>query len=138
MNETATAAARLRGYLERMERLRAAREALAVDSRALDAEIKAAGFVPRILRQIVKARAADPAERAEGEALLALYARACGVAMRPDARDAVDTISALAEEALRLHRDAAASGALDALRKSRAAREAALKDGAAAAGIRLH
>ena len=73
------AADKLRGFVERIERLEAEKATLAVDIREVYAEAKASGFDTKILRQVVKLRALDAAERQEQTALLELYKQALGM-----------------------------------------------------------
>ncbi len=73
------AADKLRGFVECIERLEAEKAALAADIREVYAEAKASGFDTKTLRQVVKLRALDAAERQEREALLELYKQALGI-----------------------------------------------------------
>ena len=70
---------RLRGFIERMERLREERSALTADIREVRAEAKAEGFDTRTLDRIVRLRAMDSADRQEQEELLDLYMAALGM-----------------------------------------------------------
>ena len=80
MSEGATIAAeRLRSFVERIERLESERAAIAGDVREVYAEAKGAGFDVRTLRQVVRLRRLDNAERQEQEALLDLYKSALGL-----------------------------------------------------------
>ncbi|GAK33264.1 hypothetical protein AQ1_01151 [alpha proteobacterium Q-1] len=124
----------IRRYLERLENIAKAREAINADARELDAEIKAMGFDPKVLRAVLKRMLADPQVLEESEALLAVYAAAAGQAPPPDAETAADRVSALAAAALDLHSRAQREGAMLALKKSRAWREQALAQAAADAG----
>lgn len=69
----------IRSIVERVERLEEEKKALAEDIREVYAEAKSNGFDPKILRQIVRIRKQDAAERAEQEALLELYMHALGM-----------------------------------------------------------
>ncbi|GER00912.1 hypothetical protein JCM17845_15350 [Iodidimonas gelatinilytica] len=124
----------MRRFLARLENIAKAREAINVDARELDAEIKAMGFEPKILRAVLKRMLADPQVLEESEALLAVYAASAGQAPPPDAETAADRVSALAAAALDLHSRAQREGAVLALKKSRAWREQALAQAAADAG----
>lgn len=73
------AAERLLGFIERVERLEEEKAALAIDIREVFAEAKATGFDPKTMRQIVKLRKMDQAERDEAEALLDIYKGALGM-----------------------------------------------------------
>lgn len=70
------AADRLRSFIERVERLEEEKAALTADIRDVYAEAKSAGFDVKIVRQIVKLRKMDTADRQEQEELLDLYKRA--------------------------------------------------------------
>ena len=69
------AAERLRSVVERIERLEEEKAALAADIREVYAEAKGAGFDTSVLRQIVRLRKMDNAERRQREELLDLYKR---------------------------------------------------------------
>ena len=73
------AAKRLRAFIERIERLEEEKAALAADVREVYAEAKGDGFDAKTMRQIVKLRKLDSADRAEQEALLDLYKAALGL-----------------------------------------------------------
>ncbi len=70
------AADRLRTFVERIERLEEEKTAITADIREVYAEARGAGFNAKILRQIVRLRRLDQADRREQEALLELYKRA--------------------------------------------------------------
>ena len=70
------AADRLRTFVERIERLEEEKAAITADIREVYAEAKGTGFNAKILRQIVRLRGLDQADRREQEALLELYKRA--------------------------------------------------------------
>ena len=72
----------LRSYIERIERLEEEKAALAVDAREVFAEAKANGFDTKTMRQILKLRKMETAERDEQEHMLDLYKRVLG--MLPD------------------------------------------------------
>ena len=67
------AADRLRSFVERIERLEEEKQALAGDIREVYSEAKGTGFDAKILRQIVRLRKLDGADRREQEELLDLY-----------------------------------------------------------------
>ena len=73
------AAKRLRAFIERIERLEEEKAALAADIREVYAEARGDGFDAKTMRQIVKLRKLDSADRAEQEALLDLYKAALGL-----------------------------------------------------------
>ena len=70
------ASERLRTVIERIERLEEEKGALAEDIREVYSEAKAAGFDAKILRQLIRLRKLDGADRCEQEELLDLYKRA--------------------------------------------------------------
>ena len=71
----------LRAFIERVERLEEEKAALMSDIREVWGEAKAHGFDVPTMRQIVRLRRKDSADRAEEQALLDLYMGALG--MRP-------------------------------------------------------
>jgi uncharacterized protein (UPF0335 family) len=71
---------RLRSFIERIERLEEEKAALASDIREVFSEAKSAGFDTKIMRQVLRLRKLDSAERQEQEALLDLYKQAIGLA----------------------------------------------------------
>ena len=73
------AADRLRTFVERIERLEEEKAAITADIHEVYAEAKGAGFNAKILRQIVRLRRLDQADRREQEAMLELYKRALGL-----------------------------------------------------------
>ncbi len=73
------AAKRLRAFIERIERLEEEKAALAADIREVYAEAKGDGFDAKTMRQIVRLRKLDSADRAEQQALLDLYKAALGL-----------------------------------------------------------
>ncbi len=80
MNDTGgIAASQLHSIVQRIERLEEEKKALADDIRDVYAEAKANGFDTKALRQIIKLRKQDTAERQEQEAILATYMVALGM-----------------------------------------------------------
>ncbi|MFO1056032.1 MAG: DUF2312 domain-containing protein [Dongiaceae bacterium] len=73
------AADQLRALIERIERLEEEKAALASDIRDIYAEAKGNGFDTKIMRQIVRLRKMDKADRQEQETLLDLYKQALGL-----------------------------------------------------------
>lgn len=73
------AAAQLKAFVERIERLEEEKKALADDVKDVYGEAKANGFDTKILRQVIRLRKQDRAEREEQEALLDLYLQALGM-----------------------------------------------------------
>lgn len=67
------AAAHLRAFIERIERLEEEKRALAGDIKEIYAEAKGNGFEPKIMRQVVRLRKMDTSERQEQEALIEVY-----------------------------------------------------------------
>lgn len=70
---------RLRSFVERIERLEVEQTSLAADKTEIYKEAKDAGFEPKIIREIVKLRKMDAADRKEREELLDLYMHALGM-----------------------------------------------------------
>jgi uncharacterized protein (UPF0335 family) len=70
------AADRLKSFIERIERLEEEKAALTADTREVYAEAKGTGFDTKIMRQIIRIRRMDKADRQEQEELLTLYKRA--------------------------------------------------------------
>ena len=73
------AADRLRSIIERTERLMEERKALGSDIRDMMAEAKSAGFDVKVIRAIIKDRAAEPADVEEFESLRDVYRNALGM-----------------------------------------------------------
>jgi len=73
------AADRLRSFIERIERLEEEKAGLTADIREVYAEAKGTGFDGKVMRQIVRLRKMDSADRQEQEALLDVYRRAIGL-----------------------------------------------------------
>ena len=70
----------LRAIVERIEKLEEEKQAIAGDIKEVYAEAKANGYDTKTLRQVVRLRKQDTAERQEQEALLDLYLHALGMA----------------------------------------------------------
>mgnify|MGYP002713252326 CR=1 FL=1 len=70
----------LRALVERIERLEEEKAGLAGDIREVYAEAKGNGFDTKTLRQVIRMRKLDLAERQEQEAMLDLYLHALGMA----------------------------------------------------------
>ena len=75
---TTVAADRLRSFIERIERLEEEKAAIMEDQKEVYAEAKGEGYDTKILRQVVRIRKMDRADRQEQEALLELYLSAIG------------------------------------------------------------
>lgn len=67
---------RLRSLIERIERLNEEKAALESDTRDIFAEAKSAGFDVKIMREIIKLRKQNAAERDENDFLLETYRKA--------------------------------------------------------------
>lgn len=80
MPKSGFAAGQLKSLVERVERLEEERTALAADIREVYAEAKGHGFDTKIMRQVVRLRRLDSAERQEQDAVLDLYLSALGMA----------------------------------------------------------
>lgn len=70
---------RLRSLIERIERLEEEQKALASDIRDIFAEAKGAGFDVRIMKEIIKLRKMNVADRDEQEFLLETYRKALDI-----------------------------------------------------------
>lgn len=71
--ETGVAAQELTQFVERVEKLEEEKKALAEDIKEVYAEMKGRGFDVKVVRQIIRIRKQDHAERKEMEAILELY-----------------------------------------------------------------
>ncbi|HEX3666983.1 MAG TPA: DUF2312 domain-containing protein [Rhizomicrobium sp.] len=69
----------LKSIVERIERLEEEKAALTEDIREVYSEAKGNGFDTKIIRQVVKLRKLDRADRQEQEAILDLYLTALGM-----------------------------------------------------------
>jgi uncharacterized protein (UPF0335 family) len=76
MAKSGFAKERLRGFVERVERLEEEKKALSDDIKEVYAEAKGEGFDVKIMRQVVRLRKMDKADFQETEAILELYKRA--------------------------------------------------------------
>jgi uncharacterized protein (UPF0335 family) len=79
MAKTGFAKEHLKSFIERIERLDEEKAALTADIREVYAEAKAHGFDVKIMRQVVRLRKLDRADRQEQEAMLDLYLGALGM-----------------------------------------------------------
>ncbi len=73
------AAGQIKSIIERVERLEEEKAAIAGDIKEIYAEAKSNGYDVKVLRQIVRIRKQDTAERQEQEAILDLYLHALGM-----------------------------------------------------------
>jgi len=74
-----SSAARLKSFIERIERLEEEKKALAEDIKDVYAEAKGMGFDTKIIRKVISLRKRDQAEIDEEETILELYLRALGM-----------------------------------------------------------
>jgi len=79
MAKSGFAAGQLRSLIERIERLEEEKAALTSDLREVYSEAKGNGFDTKIMRQVVRMRKLDKADRQEMEAVLDLYLSALGM-----------------------------------------------------------
>ncbi|PWC69135.1 hypothetical protein TSH7_01440 [Azospirillum sp. TSH7] len=73
------AAERLKSFVERIEKLEEEKAGIAEDVKEVYAEAKGTGFDTKIIRQIIRLRKMDKADRQEAEAILELYKEALGM-----------------------------------------------------------
>jgi uncharacterized protein (UPF0335 family) len=93
----------LRSFIERIERLEEERAATSADIREVYSEAKGNGFDTKVMRQVVRLRKLDTAERQEQEAILDLYLSALGMG-----RDVSPEIEVRANRFIEKHEQAAA------------------------------
>jgi uncharacterized protein (UPF0335 family) len=70
------AGSELKQFVERIEKLEEEKKAIGDDIRDVYAELKGRGYDSKAIRQIIKIRKQDHAERKEMEAILDLYMQA--------------------------------------------------------------
>jgi uncharacterized protein (UPF0335 family) len=70
---------KLRSFVERIERLEEEKTALGADIREVYSEAKGQGFDTKVMRQVVRLRKMETADRQEQEALLDIYLNALGM-----------------------------------------------------------
>lgn len=73
------AAGQLRAFIERVERLEEEKQTIADDIKEVFAEAKGTGFDVKAMREIIRLRKKDQAERQEEESILDLYKAALGM-----------------------------------------------------------
>jgi uncharacterized protein (UPF0335 family) len=73
----------LRSFIERIERLEEEKTTLMDDIREVYAEAKGTGFDPKIMRQVIRLRKMEPADRQELEYVLDTYMSALGMTDTP-------------------------------------------------------
>jgi uncharacterized protein (UPF0335 family) len=83
MAKDSVAQDQLRAFVERIERMEEEKRAIADDIKEIYAEAKGNGFDTKVLRQVIRIRRQDRAERLEQEAILDLYLAALGMSMGP-------------------------------------------------------
>ena len=66
-------AQRLKSFIQRIERLEEEKKTLGTDLKEVYAEAKSGGFDTKIMRQVVRMRKIDKADRQEMEALFQIY-----------------------------------------------------------------
>jgi uncharacterized protein (UPF0335 family) len=74
-----SSAARLKSFIERIERLEEEKAGIAADIKDVYAEAKGTGFDVKVMRQVIRLRKMESADRQELEELLDLYKRALGM-----------------------------------------------------------
>lgn len=79
MAEGAVQADRLKLLIERIERLEEEKKGIADDIKDVYAEAKAVGYDPKTMRQVVRLRKMDTADRREQDDLLETYKAALGM-----------------------------------------------------------
>lgn len=79
MTKSGFAKEHLRSFIDRIERLEEEKAALTADIREVYSEAKGQGFDTKIMRQVVRIRKLDTADRREQEAVLDLYLSALGM-----------------------------------------------------------
>lgn len=84
------AKAKLRSFVERIEKLEEEKKTIAEDIREVYAEAKGDGFDVKALRAVVRLYRQDTDQRREHEALVELYSDALGLGGTPLARAAVE------------------------------------------------
>lgn len=75
---------RLLSFVQRYENLEDEKQAIMSDQKELKAELKSAGYEPKIFMQLIRIRKMEPDQRAEQEALLETYLSAIGMNSQPD------------------------------------------------------
>jgi uncharacterized protein (UPF0335 family) len=83
MADESVAQDQLRAFIERIERMEEEKKAIADDIKEIYAEAKGNGFDIKVLRQVIRIRKLDHAERMEQEAILELYMTALGMSVAP-------------------------------------------------------
>tara|TARA_R110000803_G_scaffold79043_2_gene144423 strand:+ start:671 stop:970 length:300 start_codon:yes stop_codon:yes gene_type:complete len=71
--------AHLRQYIEKAEQLNLEKQGIADDIKEVFAEARSQGFDTKIMRQVIKIRKKDAADREEEETLMDIYMHALGM-----------------------------------------------------------
>jgi len=71
-------AGRLKSFIQRIEKLEDERAGIGADVKEVFAEAKSAGYDVKIIRQVIRIRKMDKADREEQDELLTLYLNAVG------------------------------------------------------------
>ena len=79
MSKNAFAKDQLKSFINRIERLEEERSALSADIREVYSEAKGTGFDTKVMRQVIRLRKMESADRQEQEAMLDLYLSALGM-----------------------------------------------------------
>lgn len=79
-NAQTVAANQLRAFIERIENMEEEKQTAMDDIKEIYAEAKGTGFDTKAMKQIVRLRKKDKAEREEEEAILNLYLNSLGMA----------------------------------------------------------
>lgn len=79
-NNVTNDAGKLNTFIDRIERLEQEKSDLQADIREVYAEAKGAGFDVKVMRQVLRLRKMDPADRQEQTFLLDEYKKLVGIA----------------------------------------------------------
>lgn len=79
MTDHGVAAEQLKSFCERIERLNEDAKEIGADKSEVYKEAKGMGFDTKVLRQIIRDRGADKAEKLEFDAIYDMYASALGM-----------------------------------------------------------
>lgn len=77
--ENTEGAARLKQYVERIERLEEEKAGLTADIREVFSEAKGSGFNTRVMKQIIRLRKKSSEDRREEQELMEMYMHAMGM-----------------------------------------------------------
>lgn len=78
-NSHRIAAAELKSFCERIERLEEEKKTISDDIKDVFTEVKGRGYDAKVMKEMLKLRAMDETERNDREALRSVYAEALGV-----------------------------------------------------------